>query len=102
MKNLNSTNFNDFITGDGIKVIDFNAAWCGPCKMMKPEIESLESEMSDIDFGSVDIDAEPQLAMKYKVELIPTILFIKDGQAVSTSVGLKKRDEIRETINSIV
>lgn len=101
MQNLNKENIESFKNTNRICIIDFNAKWCGPCNMMKPELEQLEKSNSEINIGSVDIDENHQLAGQYQIELIPTLVFIKDSKVVLTSVGMKNHSEISDIISSL-
>lgn len=82
-------NFADVIEkGQGLSIVDFWAAWCGPCRMVAPIIEQLAGEYAGrLQVGKVDVDANQQISMKYNIRSIPSILFFKDGQHVDTVVG---------------
>ena len=84
---LNDNNFEDSVK-EGIAVIDFWAPWCGPCKMMTPVINKIAANNPDIIVGKVDIDASPQIAQKYNVMSIPTIIIFKNGEPVDQTVGV--------------
>ena len=78
------------------QIIFFGASWCGPCKMFKPVMESLQSEMS-ITF--IDVDTSPQTATQYNVRSVPTTVVVKDGMEVGRAVGAKSKEEIRALYN---
>jgi thioredoxin 1 len=82
-------NFADEIEGGtGLSIVDFWAAWCGPCRMVAPVIEQLATEFSGrLKVAKLDVDTNQQTAMKYQVRSIPSILFFKDGKHVDTVVG---------------
>jgi len=85
---LTSENFEqEVLQADKTVLVDFWASWCGPCKMLSPVIEEIADERSDIKVGKVNIDEHPELAQKYGVMSIPTVLVIKDGEEVNKSVG---------------
>jgi thioredoxin len=75
-------------------LLDFWAAWCGPCQQILPIIEELASELSDVKIGKVNVDEEMELAKKYRVMSIPTLVVINKGEKVSTAVGLQTKEEI--------
>lgn len=74
-------------------LVDFWAAWCGPCRMLAPVLESL-SDRDDFKIVKVDVDAEPALAMQFGIESIPTLLVFRNGQLVNRSIGLVSQPEI--------
>jgi len=83
-----------------LKVTKFSAAWCGPCKVLAPIFEQVKSEVSDVAFQEVDVDAESSLAIQYKVRGVPTIVIEKDGQEVKRIVGGTTQALLTSTINS--
>ena len=95
---LDSKNFDSFVK-KGKVVIDFWAAWCGPCKILSPVVEELASEMKNIKFGSVDVDAQSELAQRFQVMSIPTLLFFKDGELVNRTAGAMEKDDLESVIN---
>ena len=88
----------EVIQSDKPVLVDFWAAWCGPCKMLLPIIEELASEVTDAKICKVNVDEQPELASQFKVMTIPTLLLIKEGKVVSTSVGVKPKAAILEML----
>ena len=83
-------------------MVDFWATWCGPCKMLAPTIEALSDELEDkITVGKVDVDECRELAIKYGVMSIPTVIFFKNGEEVTRTVGVRGRDELLHIANSL-
>ena len=84
----------EVLNSDKPVLLDFWASWCGPCQMLLPTIEALASEVTSAKICKVNVDEEPELAQKYGVMSIPTLVVVKDGKTVSTSVGVKSKAEI--------
>ena len=76
-------------------LLDFWAGWCGPCMMLSPIVEEIADEYDGkIKVGKVNVDEQPELAMAFRVESIPMLVFVKDGVIQKTSVGYRQKDEI--------
>jgi thioredoxin 1 len=86
---ITDTNFATVIEGgQGLAIIDFWAAWCGPCRMVAPIVEQLATEYQGrLQVGKLDVDANQQVAARFNIRSIPSILFFKDGKHVDTVVG---------------
>ena len=84
-----------------ITVKRFTAAWCGPCKQLAPIMGQVQSEMSNIDFQTIDVDASPDLAVKYNVSSIPALIFEKDGQEVKRTLGVQSKATLISILNSL-
>lgn len=79
-------------------LIDFWASWCGPCRMMSPVIDEIAEENPDIKVGKVNVDEEQELAMKFNVMSIPTIVAIKNQQVVGTTIGVTPKEEVLKMV----
>lgn len=85
----------------GVVLVDFFATWCGPCKMLAPVIEELAVAYNGkCKVGKLDVDQAPNMAQKYGVQSIPTILVFKDGKVVDTSLGFKNLEALKEKIDN--
>ena len=97
---FNEENFeNEVINSDKTTIVDFYADWCGPCKMMSPVIDKIAEENAEnIKVGKVNVDENQELAIKYNVMSIPTILIFKNGNLSKTFIGVTSKFEIEEAI----
>ena len=94
-----SKNFDEFIS-EGVVVIDFFATWCGPCKMLAPIIDKIAGDMPQVKFGKVDVDQAMDLARRFGIRSIPTVIIFKDGVQVELVRGLQDEEFLVETISS--
>ena len=84
-------------------LVDFWAAWCGPCKMIAPIVEELAEEFEGkVKVGKLDVDANQQTAIKYGVRSIPTVLLLKDGEVKETIIGAVPKQAFLDKINTVV
>lgn len=99
IKELTKATFQSEIMGKStLSVIDFWAAWCGPCQMLSPIVDQVSQKYEDVDFYKVNIDEEQELAMQFNVQSIPTLAFIKDGKTVDLSVGLISAEQLEKLL----
>ena len=75
-------------------LLDFWAAWCGPCRMLSPIVDEVAEERTDVKVGKVNVDEQPDLAAEFGVMSIPTLLVFRNGQLVNRSIGLVSQPEI--------
>lgn len=75
-------------------LVDFWASWCGPCKMLSPLVDELAEELTDVKVGKVNVDDERELAKKFQVMSIPTLLVFKNGEVVNRAVGTQPKEDI--------
>lgn len=97
---ITKDNFESEVIASDIPVIlDFFATWCGPCRMLAPEIEEIAKEFDGkIKVGKVDVDEQPELCDKFGITSVPTVIIFKDGKPAHTSVGYKTKEQLLELI----
>ena len=95
---LNVLNFEDVIS-EGVVLVDFYADWCGPCKMIAPVIEEIANERSNITVGKLNVDNDSEIAARFNVFSIPTLIIFEDGNEKTRLVGYKSKDEIMAAID---
>jgi len=99
---VNDANFQDeVIQSDKPVIVDFWAIWCGPCKMIAPTIEELATDYDGkLKVAKMDVDSNPQTAMKYGIRSIPTLLIFKGGQVVEQIVGAVPKRQLIDKVTS--
>lgn len=100
--NLNKENFeNEVLKEEKLVLVDFWATWCGPCQMIAPVIEKIAEEHENVKVCKVNVDDEQEIAIKYGVMSIPTLIFFKNGNAIKEVVGFHSKSELEEIIQSL-
>ena len=96
---INNNNYQQEVVNSEKKVLlDFWAPWCGPCQMVLPIVEEIAQERSDIKVCKVNVDENPELAKKFRVMSIPTLVVMEGGEILKRSVGAKMKDDILEML----
>ena len=100
VNNFNEENFeNEVLKSEGTVLVDFYADWCGPCKMMSPIIGEIAGEkISGLKVGKINVDESGEIAQKYNIMSIPTIMIFKDGNPVKSFVGVTGKDIIKNSL----
>lgn len=99
IKEIKSDSFeSEVIKEKGIVLVDFNADWCGPCKMLKPILDEVASTKKDSKIVSVNVDNNSELAKKYGVISIPCLVVFKDGKEINRSVGFIPKENVEELL----
>ena len=98
VKELNKETLKEALGSGKLFVIDLYADWCGPCKMLSPVIDELSEEMTEVGFGKINVDKEPEIASQFRVESIPMIALVKNNTFLDFSVGFKPKEELKKFI----
>jgi len=101
---INEANFDEQVLKSAQPVlVDFWAEWCGPCRMLAPTVEKLATDYATkLKVGKIDTDSNRELAMRYQIDSIPTVLIFKGGQIAKKFVGLRKEQDFKDAINAIL
>ena len=95
MKKITGENFDALVMqAQGKVLLDFWAAWCGPCQMIAPFVEAVAEENPDLLVGKVDVDVDPALAVRFGISSIPTLLVIENGQVTGKLIGYHPKEKI--------
>src|SRR3954451_745128 len=103
VKEFTDQNFDtEVINSDELVLVDFWAEWCGPCRMLAPTIDKLATDYAGkVKVGKVDTDANREIALKYRIESIPTVILFKGGQPAQKFVGLRQEKDFRAALDTI-
>lgn len=101
--NITKENFiNEVMESKQPVLIDFWAAWCGPCKMIGPIVEEVASEVEDLKVVKINVDEQPELAQQYGVMSIPTLVIMKDGKEVNKAIGLRPKEDLIKLVKESI
>ncbi|GAA5879660.1 hypothetical protein JCM8547_003734 [Rhodosporidiobolus lusitaniae] len=89
------------IKGDKVTVVDFYADWCGPCRFLSPVLEKVVSEESGADLMTIDTDAQTELAQKYRITSLPTVLAFKNGQILGKFIGAQPESGVKNFLEKV-
>ena len=97
--NINKNNFqNEIMNSEKPVLLDFWAPWCAPCRMLAPVVEEIASERADIKVGKINVDEQPELANKFGIMSIPTLVVIKNGKIIQQVSGARPKNAILQML----
>jgi thioredoxin 1 len=100
-KIVTNTSFDELLQSEKLVIVDFWATWCGPCRMLSPLLDEVEAEMEDkVEVVKVNVDDADEIAMRFRIMSIPTLLFFKNGAMVDRSVGAMPKSALVDKINA--
>ena len=102
METITKANFDAVNNGEKPLLIDFWATWCGPCKMIAPVVEKVAAERSDIVVAKCDVDSEPELANRFGIEVIPTLVIVKGDEVLGKAMGYKDHGGLTAFIDGAI
>lgn len=91
---VTKSNFDSVKANDKPVLLDFYADWCGPCRMVSPIVDEIAEERNDIVVGKINVDDDPELASKFGVFSIPTLVVLKNGEVANQATGARPKDQI--------
>lgn len=98
MDSVNELDFDELINNEELTIIDFSATWCMPCRMLAPILEEVAGVMNNVNFYNLDIDDNEDIAKRYRIFSVPTLLAFKSGKVIDSLVGLNSFDDVLEFV----
>ena len=96
---LNNENFEvEVLNREGDILVDFWATWCGPCMMLAPIVEEIAEEHEELTVGKVNVDSDSELAIRYGIDSIPTLILFRNGKPAARSIGFMPKEDLLETL----
>ena len=100
-REINEDEFNEIIQGQKPVVVDFHADWCGPCKVLSPILDELDSELDDVEFVKINVDDYPELSGSYEIMAVPTVIMFQDGEVKNRFSGVQPKEAILEKVSEL-
>ena len=101
MRSYSTEEFNELIKEEGLVLVDFFATWCGPCQMLAPVLEELDEKLNgSVKIAKINVDTESDLAAQYHISSIPTLILLRDGKVVDSSIGYRDLNFLLDMIKS--
>ena len=94
MDSVTELDFEEIVGSEELTIIDFSATWCMPCRMLAPILEQVADKMPEVSFYNLDIDDNEEIAKRYRIFSVPTLLAFKEGKVIDSLVGLNSYDEV--------
>lgn len=92
----------EFVDNEGVRLVEFFATWCGPCKMYKPVLERLDARRDDLEVVQIDIDKESELKIAMGIQSVPTVIVFKDGDEVGRILGAQSTKRLDAELESML
>lgn len=103
IKHINNDNFeSEVLNSKKLILVDFFATWCGPCKMLAPVLEEIASSRDDFDIAKVNVDEAGEIASKYEIEVVPTMIIFKNGQVKEQFEGFYEKNDIIKLVDKYI
>ena len=99
MNSITINNFEEIIKTEGLTVVDFSASWCMPCRMLAPILAQVADKKENVSFYNIDIDESEEVAKRYRIFSVPTLMAFKEGKVIDSLVGLNSFDEVMNFVN---
>jgi thioredoxin 1 len=101
VRELEEQDFDASLDAERLALVDFSATWCGPCRMLEPILGELAAELPAVDFFKLDVDRSQQIAIRYGVQAVPTLLLLRHGKVVDRIVGVRPKGALADRLREL-